>query len=82
MLAQLFDDCLYSMISPGSVFQRAVLDIIGHQCVTYVSQLISQCCIPKGSVTCVRELLDIAKDKECFYLLFCVNPRPRPVIRP
>jgi hypothetical protein len=74
MLAQLFHDCLYSMISQGSVFQRAIVDIIGHQCVTCVSQLISQCCISKGSVTCVRDLFDVAIDKECFYLLFCVNP--------
>jgi hypothetical protein len=70
----LFHDCFYSMISQGSVFQRAIVDIIGHRCVTCVSQFISQWSISKGRVTCVRELFDVAIDKEFFNLLFCVNP--------
>jgi hypothetical protein len=74
MLAQLLHNCLYSMISRGSVFQRAVVDIIGHKCVTCVSQLIYQWCISKESVTCVRELFDVALDKERLDLFFCVNP--------
>jgi hypothetical protein len=74
MLAQLFHDCSYSMVSQGSVFQCAIVDIVGHMCVTCVSQLISQWCISKGCVTCVRELFDVAIDKECFDLFFCVNP--------
>jgi hypothetical protein len=74
MLAQLFHECFYSMVSQGSEFQRAVVDIIVHKCVTCVSQLISQWGISKGCVTCVRELFDVAIDKECFNLLFCVNP--------
>jgi hypothetical protein len=43
-------------------------------CVACVSQLISQGCISEGSVTGVRELLDVAIDKECFNLLFRINP--------
>jgi hypothetical protein len=74
MLAQLFHDCFYSMTSQGSVFQRAVVDIIGHKCVTYVSQLSSQWGISRGCVTCVRGLFSVAIDKECFNLFFCVNP--------
>jgi hypothetical protein len=74
MLAQLINDCFYSMMSQGSVLQSAVLDIIGHNCVTWLSQIISQWGISKWCVTCVRELLDFAIDKECFGLLFCVNP--------
>jgi hypothetical protein len=62
------------MISRGSVFQRAIVDSISYQCVTCVSQLIAQGCITKGSVTGVRELLDIAIDKECFDLFFRINP--------
>jgi hypothetical protein len=62
------------MISQGSVLQRAIVDSIGHQCVTCVSQLISQGYITEGSVTGVQELLDIAIDKECFDLFFRINP--------
>jgi hypothetical protein len=60
--------------SQGSVFQRAIVDSIGHQCVTCVSQLISQGCISEGRVTGVRELLEVSIDKECFYLFFRINP--------
>jgi hypothetical protein len=74
MIAQLFHDCLYIMISQGYMFQRALVDIIGHKYVTCVSQLISQWFISKGSVTCVRELFNVAIDKEFFDLFFCVNP--------
>jgi hypothetical protein len=58
----------------GYVFQRAIVDIIGHQCVTCVSQIISQGCITEGSVTGVQELLDVAIGKECFDLFFRINP--------
>jgi hypothetical protein len=74
MLAQLFHDFFYSMISQGSVFQRAVVDIIGHWCVTCVSQLIAQWSISKGRVTGVRELFYVAINKEFFNLFFFVNP--------
>jgi hypothetical protein len=70
VLAQLFHDCSYNMISQGSVFQRAIVDSMCHQCVTCVSQLIYQGCISEGSVTRVRELLEVAIDKECFDLFF------------
>jgi hypothetical protein len=70
----MFHDCSYSMISQGSLFHRAIVDITGHQCVTCVSQLISQVYITEGGVTGVRELLDIAIDKECFDLFFRINP--------
>jgi hypothetical protein len=76
MLAQLFHDCFYSMVSQGSVFQGAVVDIIGHRCVTCVSQLFAQCSISKWHVTCMREFFNVAIDKEFFNLFFCVNPRP------
>jgi hypothetical protein len=62
------------MISQGYVFQRAIVDSIGHQCVTCVSQLISQGCISEGSINGVRELLNVAIDMECFDLLFRINP--------